>query len=244
MIDRLTVIIFGLLAASVPPTVGLWRCYGTRAGSRFAVGSVVAILAQQSLVAMAASQKNARLTPVDGMNPQPWLRCCGPGWAGSFGSAPPERVGGMARLEFTHLRVHRVGLARRTNRRTSRYHERVGRLARPRKRLMAHSGRGLVRSSMGRAARMLHGRAACALRPPRGRTAKNSVRADLRGRAGLGAPVGDCPDGALHRGQASERLISLTVRIMWSSIVLLAHFLLQFNYSIAPKVPILTVSDE
>jgi phosphatidylglycerophosphate synthase len=67
MIDRLTVITFGLLAACVPPTAGLWRCYGRRAGSLFAVGSVGAILAQQSLVAIAASRKNARLTPVDGM---------------------------------------------------------------------------------------------------------------------------------------------------------------------------------
>src|SRR5437879_6623853 len=38
-----------------------------RSGSLFAVGSVAAILAQQSLVALAASRKNARLTPVDGM---------------------------------------------------------------------------------------------------------------------------------------------------------------------------------
>jgi phosphatidylglycerophosphate synthase len=67
MIDRLTVITFGLLAASVPATVGLWRRYGRRAGSSFAVGSVVAIVAQQSLVGIAASRKSARLTPVDGM---------------------------------------------------------------------------------------------------------------------------------------------------------------------------------
>src|SRR5882672_5567350 len=67
MIDRLAVITFGLLAACIPPTAGLWRCYGRRAGSLFAVGSVGAILAQQSLVAMAASRKNGRLTPVDGM---------------------------------------------------------------------------------------------------------------------------------------------------------------------------------
>lgn len=67
MIGRLTVITLGLLAASVPPTVGLWRRYGRRAGSGFVVGSVAAILAQQSLVAMAATRKSAQLTPVDGM---------------------------------------------------------------------------------------------------------------------------------------------------------------------------------
>jgi CDP-diacylglycerol---glycerol-3-phosphate 3-phosphatidyltransferase len=67
MIGRLTVITFGLLAASVPATVGLWRRYGRRAGSGFAVGSLVSILAQHSLVGMVASQKSARLTPVDGM---------------------------------------------------------------------------------------------------------------------------------------------------------------------------------
>ncbi len=67
MIGRLAIITGGLVAASVPPTIGLWRRYGWKAGSRFAVGSCVAIVAQQSLVGMAASQKRARLTPVDAM---------------------------------------------------------------------------------------------------------------------------------------------------------------------------------
>jgi phosphatidylglycerophosphate synthase len=67
MIGRLAVITCGLLAASVPATVGLWRRQGKKAGSSFAIGSSLAILAQQSLVGMAASRKSARLTPVDGM---------------------------------------------------------------------------------------------------------------------------------------------------------------------------------
>ena len=67
MIGRLTMITVGLLAASVPPTVVLCRRYGINAGSRFAVGTGVAILAQQSLVGMAASRKRARLTSVDAM---------------------------------------------------------------------------------------------------------------------------------------------------------------------------------
>ena len=67
MIGRLTLITVGLLAASVPPAAGLWRRYGRRAGSRFAVGAGATILAQQSLVGIAASRKGARLTPVDAM---------------------------------------------------------------------------------------------------------------------------------------------------------------------------------
>jgi phosphatidylglycerophosphate synthase len=67
MIGRLTLITVGLLAASVPPAVGLWRRYGGRVGSGFAVGAGATILAQQSLVGMAASRKDARLTPVDAM---------------------------------------------------------------------------------------------------------------------------------------------------------------------------------
>lgn len=67
MTGRLTLITAGLLAASLPPAVGLWRRYGGKAGSRFAIGAGATILAQQSLVGMAASQKRARLTPVDAM---------------------------------------------------------------------------------------------------------------------------------------------------------------------------------
>jgi phosphatidylglycerophosphate synthase len=67
MAGRLTLITVGLLAAAVPPTAGLWRRYGRTAGSRFAVGAGATILAQQSLVAAAASRKGARLTPVDAM---------------------------------------------------------------------------------------------------------------------------------------------------------------------------------
>src|SRR6184192_2907479 len=43
------------------------RRYGRRAGTRFAAGSMLAMLAQQSLVGMAASRKNARLSAVDAM---------------------------------------------------------------------------------------------------------------------------------------------------------------------------------
>jgi phosphatidylglycerophosphate synthase len=67
MVGRLALITVGLLAASVPPTIGLWSRYGRKAGSRFAVGSGVAIVAQQALVGVAASRKGARLTPVDAM---------------------------------------------------------------------------------------------------------------------------------------------------------------------------------
>ncbi|HEV2033695.1 MAG TPA: CDP-alcohol phosphatidyltransferase family protein [Candidatus Dormibacteraeota bacterium] len=67
MISRLTMITVGLVAASIPPTVGLWSRYGRTAGLRFALGSSVTILAQQSLVRMAASRKRARFTPVDAM---------------------------------------------------------------------------------------------------------------------------------------------------------------------------------
>ena len=67
MSGRLAAITFGLLAASMPPTVGLWHRYGKRAAARFAFGSGVAILAQQGLVGMAATRRRARLTPVDAM---------------------------------------------------------------------------------------------------------------------------------------------------------------------------------
>ena len=43
------------------------RCYGRKEASRFAVGSGLAIVAQQALVGVAASRKNARLTAVDAM---------------------------------------------------------------------------------------------------------------------------------------------------------------------------------
>jgi phosphatidylglycerophosphate synthase len=67
MVSRLALITCGLLAASVPPTFGFWRRYGRRAGSRFGVGAGATILAQQSLVGMAALRKGARLTHVDAM---------------------------------------------------------------------------------------------------------------------------------------------------------------------------------
>src|SRR2546430_15719363 len=57
----------GLLAASAAPALVIRRRYGTRAGARFAAGSMLATLAQQSLVGMAASRKNARLSAVDAM---------------------------------------------------------------------------------------------------------------------------------------------------------------------------------
>jgi phosphatidylglycerophosphate synthase len=67
MVSRLALITAGLLAASLPPTAGLWRRYGRRVGSRFAFGAGATILTQQSLVGMAASRRGARLTPVDAM---------------------------------------------------------------------------------------------------------------------------------------------------------------------------------
>jgi phosphatidylglycerophosphate synthase len=62
---RLALISLGLLAASVPPTILVRRHYGKREAARFAVGSGLAIMAQQALVGVAASRKKARLTAVD-----------------------------------------------------------------------------------------------------------------------------------------------------------------------------------
>src|SRR5439155_9876272 len=67
MIGRLAVISLGLFSASVPSTVALRRHYGRRPAARFAIGSVLAIVAQQALVGVAASRRNARLTAVDAM---------------------------------------------------------------------------------------------------------------------------------------------------------------------------------
>lgn len=67
MTGRLAAITCTLLAASVPPTLALWRRYGARSGVRFACGTAAAVVAQQSLVGMAAAQKGARLTAVDAM---------------------------------------------------------------------------------------------------------------------------------------------------------------------------------
>ena len=64
---RLAVISVGLLAASAAPALAMRRSYGGRAGARFAAGSVLATLAQQSLVGIAAARKNASLTVVDAM---------------------------------------------------------------------------------------------------------------------------------------------------------------------------------
>src|SRR5439155_1474328 len=67
MIGRLAVVSLGLFSASVPSTLALRRHYGRRPAARFAIGSVLAIVAQQALVGVAASRRNARLTAVDAM---------------------------------------------------------------------------------------------------------------------------------------------------------------------------------
>ena len=67
MIGRLAVISLGLFSASVPSTLAIRRHYGRRPAARFAIGSVLAIVAQQALVGVAASRRNARLTAVDAM---------------------------------------------------------------------------------------------------------------------------------------------------------------------------------
>ncbi len=64
---RLALISVGLLAASAAPALAMRRSHGSRAGARFAAGSVLATLVQQSLVGIAAARKNARLTVVDAM---------------------------------------------------------------------------------------------------------------------------------------------------------------------------------
>jgi phosphatidylglycerophosphate synthase len=65
VVGRLTVISLGLLAAFIPPTFAMRRQHGPMAAARFAAGSMLAILAQQSLVGMAASRREARLGAVD-----------------------------------------------------------------------------------------------------------------------------------------------------------------------------------
>lgn len=67
VISRLATITLGLLSVSVPSTVAVRHQLGGKAAARFAAGSVVAILAQQALVGVAASRRNARLTAVDAM---------------------------------------------------------------------------------------------------------------------------------------------------------------------------------
>ena len=67
VIRRLAVISLGLLAASIPATIGMGRHHGSKAAARFAAGSMLAILAQQALVGLAASRREARLGAVDAM---------------------------------------------------------------------------------------------------------------------------------------------------------------------------------
>src|SRR5438309_11934462 len=67
MPGRLAVISIGLLAASAAPALAMRRSYGSKAGARFAAGSVLGTLAQQSLVGIGAARKNANLTAVDAM---------------------------------------------------------------------------------------------------------------------------------------------------------------------------------
>jgi phosphatidylglycerophosphate synthase len=64
---RLALISAGLLAATVPATVGISHRYGRAAGVRFASGSLAVVLTQHALVAVAARRKKARLTPIDAM---------------------------------------------------------------------------------------------------------------------------------------------------------------------------------
>ena len=64
---RLVFISLGLLVASAPSTILMRRHYGRKEAARFAAGSGLAILAQQALVGVAASRKNARLSAVDAM---------------------------------------------------------------------------------------------------------------------------------------------------------------------------------
>ena len=65
VVGRLAVISLGFLAAPVPATIAMRRHYGPMAAARFAAGSMLAILAQQSLVGIAASRRGARLSAVD-----------------------------------------------------------------------------------------------------------------------------------------------------------------------------------
>lgn len=67
MLGRLVLISFGLLAATLPPTLSLSRHYGKAAGARFAGGAIAVLLAQQSLVGLAAMRKGVRPTAVDAM---------------------------------------------------------------------------------------------------------------------------------------------------------------------------------
>jgi CDP-diacylglycerol---glycerol-3-phosphate 3-phosphatidyltransferase len=67
MISRLATITLGLVSVSVPSTLAVRRQFGGKAAARFAAGSVLATLAQQALVGVAASRRNARLTGVDAM---------------------------------------------------------------------------------------------------------------------------------------------------------------------------------
>lgn len=67
MLGRFALISAGLLAATVPPTAGVWRRYGRAAGIRFASGSIAVMLAQHTLVAVAAQRRRARLKLVDAM---------------------------------------------------------------------------------------------------------------------------------------------------------------------------------
>ena len=67
MLGRFAFISAGLLAATVPPTAGMWRRYGRSAAVRFASGSLAAMLSQQTLLGIAVKRKRARLTPVDAM---------------------------------------------------------------------------------------------------------------------------------------------------------------------------------
>src|SRR5438128_12047664 len=63
----LAVITVGLRAGAAARALVMRRRYGRRAGARFAAGSMLAMLAQHSLVGVAASRTNASLSAVDAM---------------------------------------------------------------------------------------------------------------------------------------------------------------------------------
>ena len=107
---RLAVISVGLLAASAAPALAMRRSYGSRAGARFAAGSVLATLAQQSLVGIAAARKNASLTVVDAMTLSRGVASAGlDDAAGSSLSGPLTRDSGSQPSVPTGVRTRSQG---------------------------------------------------------------------------------------------------------------------------------------
>jgi phosphatidylglycerophosphate synthase len=67
VLRRVALITAGLLVPTVPSAAAMGHRYGRAAAARFAFGSVAGVLAQQTLVAVAAKRNSARLTWVDAM---------------------------------------------------------------------------------------------------------------------------------------------------------------------------------